>query len=78
MAQRKIINAASVALWFCQDDRLHIEMRDHNGQPVAAIQLDLEDGIEIVSDLAAELGLDLVDPEEHDDFDSIGPTVGNA
>lgn len=83
MARKKIpvtINAASAAVWFCEDDHLHIEMCDHNDNPIATIQLDLEDGMEIVADLVAELGFMLVDPDEATGAatDPIGPTVGNA
>lgn len=73
------ITAAQAAVWFCDDNHLHIELADHNDNPIAKVQFDLDDGIEIVADLVAELGFVLVDPDEVAiDGDTIGPTVGNA
>lgn len=73
------IAATKAAVWFCEDDHLHIELTDHNDNPVAQIALDFDDGMEVVADLVAELGFLLVDPDDIAvDGDSIGPTAGNA
>lgn len=83
MARKKIpvcVEAAKASLWFCDDDHLHIEMTDHNDNPLATIQFSLDDGMEIVADLVAELGFILVDPDDVEglDDDEIGPVMGSA
>ena len=82
MARKKkpvCVTATKAAVWFCEDDHLHIELADHDDNPVAEIQLDLDDGIEIVAELVAELGFMLGDPDDIEtEGDTIGPTVGNA
>lgn len=69
--------AAKVALWFCEDDHLHIEMTDQRDKQIAEITLDFDDGVEVVADLVASLGFKLVESDEADD-DAIGPVVGHA
>lgn len=82
MARKKAptcVTATKAALWFCPDDHLHIELTDHNDNPIAEISLDLEDGLEVVADLVAELGFLMVDPDDVEmEGDTIGPTVGTA
>jgi hypothetical protein len=82
MARKKIpvcVNATHAAIWFCEDDHLHIELADHNENPIAEISLDFDDAAEILADLVSHIGFVLVDPDDIQiDGDTIGQTAGNA
>lgn len=68
----KNVKATRVAIYFCSDDHLHIELYDADDNMLAEAAMDLVPGADVVMGLMDHL------EELTAGLDSIGPVMGHA